>query len=116
MAPILVYQGGYVDRPDGLSLGNSCFLNYGVHCHCGGDKTVGISIGDNDFIDPDVRICCSTQEISSNKRRAGKKPLWTSIYIRRMLDRIMLCNSTKCNSRRRLRFCSRECCYTINGA
>lgn len=67
-----VSRGFYVDRPSGLSIGNGCFLNYGVHCHCGGNNVVGISIGNNVFVGPDVRICCSTHEISSKTRRAGK--------------------------------------------
>ena len=62
----------YVDRPRGISIGNNCFLNYGVHCYCGGDPAVGILIGNNVFIGPEVSICCASHEISNSAQRAGK--------------------------------------------
>lgn len=75
-----ISRGFYVDRPTGLIIGNDCFLNYGVHCHCGGNKEVGISIGSNVYIGPDVRICCSSHEISSKNCRAGKN-IYGPVYI-----------------------------------
>lgn len=67
-----ISRGFYVDRPAGLSIGIGCFLNYGVHSHCGANDTVGISIGNSVFIGSDVRICCSSHEFSSKECRAGK--------------------------------------------
>lgn len=67
-----ISRGFYVDRPKGLSIGNNCFLNYGVHCHCGGDPIASIMIGNNVFIGPEVSICCASHEISSSAQRAGK--------------------------------------------
>jgi len=67
-----VSRGFYIDRPDGLSIGDGCFINYGVHLHCGCDNTIGITIGNSVFIGPDVRVCCATHEFGTNKCRAGK--------------------------------------------
>lgn len=67
-----ISRGVYVDRPRGLSIGDGCFINYGVHFHCGSDDANGISIGSSVFIGPDVRICCASHEIGSRECRAGK--------------------------------------------
>lgn len=66
-----ISRGFYVDRCSGFSVGSNSFLNYGVHCYCGGGNSQ-ITIGNNVFIGPEVSMCCASHEIGGYICRAGK--------------------------------------------
>jgi len=59
-----------LDHPTRLSIGDSSFIYYFCHIHCGDYGHV--SIGKNVFIGPDVKLCCVSHELGDNSRRAGK--------------------------------------------
>lgn len=72
--------GFYVDRPEGVTIGNHCFFNLFVHLHNGGDKDTTITFGDNVFVGPNVSIVCASHQIGSRYQRAGKN-IYGSIVI-----------------------------------
>ena len=49
-----ISKGFYVDRPEGISFGDNCFVNHFVHLHNGADPKSIISFGNNDYIGPEV--------------------------------------------------------------
>lgn len=59
----------FIDHPSRLTVGNESFINYFCHIHCGDYGHV--TLGENVFIGPDVKICCVSHEIGEAKRRAG---------------------------------------------
>ena len=62
----------YIDNPRALRIGNNVFVNYGVHFHCGAQMDATISLEDNVYIGPDVRLCIPSHEIGLKSKRAGK--------------------------------------------
>lgn len=59
----------FIDHPNRLEVGDGSFINYYCHIHCGDYGYV--TIGDNVFIGPDVKICCVSHEIGDSSKRAG---------------------------------------------
>ena len=72
--------GFYVDRPEGVELGNNCFLNHFVHLHNGTDSDSRIILGNGVFVGPEVRFICENHEIGPESKRAGKD-IHGSIYV-----------------------------------
>ena len=64
--------GFYVDRPEGVVIGNNCFLNHFVHLHNGNDKSATIVFGNDVYIGPEARFICASHEIGDEKKRAGR--------------------------------------------
>ena len=64
-------RGFYIDRSNGLCLGQKVFVNYGVHFHCGADEKCRIEIQDKVFVGPDVKFCIPSHIIGKASQRAG---------------------------------------------
>lgn len=67
-----ITQGFYVDRPEGVEIGNHCFLNHFCHMHNGADDETRIILGNDVFIGPEVNFICASHDIGSEEMRAGK--------------------------------------------
>lgn len=65
-------KGFYVDRPEGVTIGEHCFLNHFVHLHNGADEDAKISFGDNVFVGPEAMFVCASHEYGTEEQRAGK--------------------------------------------
>lgn len=70
----------FADRPERVSIGNDSFINRFVHMHVGDDKSTSISIGNNVFIGPEVKLICVSHEVGSEKQRAGSN-VYGSIHV-----------------------------------
>ena len=66
-----ITHGFFVDRPEGVVIGDNCFLNHFVHMHNGADPNTTIRIGNRVFVGPEVKFICATHEIGAAKQRAG---------------------------------------------
>lgn len=75
-----ITKGLYVDRPDGIIIGDNCFVNHFVHLHNGALPTATITFGNNVFIGPEVKFFCASHEIGTEKQRAGRN-LYDSIIV-----------------------------------
>ena len=75
-----ITKGIYVDRPDGVIIGDNCFFNHFVHLHNGADPNTTITFGNNVFVGPEAKFFCASHEIATEKQRAGKN-LYSSIVI-----------------------------------
>ena len=69
---VRIASGIHVDRPEGVIIGDNCFINHFVHFHNGANHETTISIGNNVFLGPEVTFICATHEIGDHYRRAGK--------------------------------------------
>lgn len=67
-----ITHGFFADRPDGVTIGDNCFLNHFVHLHNGADPDTRINFGNGVFVGPEVKCLCATHEIGTAQRRAGK--------------------------------------------
>lgn len=77
-----ISRGYYIDRTDGLVIGEKVFINYGVHFYLGADAKYKIEIQNRVFIGPDVKICIPSHMIGDSEQRAEKN-IYDSIYIKR---------------------------------
>ena len=75
-----ISRGLYIDRPDGIIIGDHCFINHYVHLHNSASPQATITIGNNVLIGPEVKFICASHEIGSEKQRAGKN-LYNSILV-----------------------------------
>ena len=75
-----ITKGIYVDRPDGIIIGNDCFINHFVHLHNGASPTATITFGNNVFIGPEVNFFCASHAFGPEKQRAGQN-LYDSITV-----------------------------------
>lgn len=66
-----ISKGLYVDRPEGVVIGDNCFLNHFVHLHNGADSSTYIKIGNNVFIGPEAMFFCASHKIGGEEQRAG---------------------------------------------
>lgn len=72
--------GFYVDRPDGVIVGENCFFNHYVHLHNGADPNTKIVFGNNIFIGPETNFFCASHDIGPETHRAGKN-IYQSITV-----------------------------------
>ena len=75
-----ISKGLYVDRPDGIIIGDNCFINHFVHLHNGASPRAFITFGNNVFIGPEVKFFCASHGIGTEKQRAGQN-LYDSIIV-----------------------------------
>lgn len=75
-----ITRGLYVDRPNGVIIGEDCFINHFCHLHNGASSSATITFGNNVFIGPEVKFFCATHEIGLEHKRAGKN-LYDSIQV-----------------------------------
>ncbi len=76
----VITGGFYVDRPEGVRIGENCFLNHFVHMHNGIDKNIIIDIKNNVFIGPEAKLICASHKIGDSNKRAGEN-IYGSIII-----------------------------------
>ena len=69
---VQIASGIHVDRPEGVTIGNNCFINHFVHFHNGANPEATIKIGNNVFLGPEVKFICASHEIGDSNKRAGK--------------------------------------------
>ena len=67
-----ITSGFYIDRTEGLELGNNCFLNHFVHMHNGANSEIKIVLGNNVFVGPEAMFVCASHEYGTEEQRAGK--------------------------------------------
>ena len=75
-----ITKGIYVDRPDGVIIGDNCFFNHFVHLHNGADPNSTITFGNNVFVGPDVHFFCASHKVGSENQRAGENT-YSSIVV-----------------------------------
>ena len=60
---VQISSGLYVDRPEGVIIGDNCFINHFVHFHNGADPEATITIGNNVFLGPEIKFICASHKL-----------------------------------------------------